>query len=458
MTELSLVTVETNSDAFIAAVDGAVKRGAETLAILPENDLANAIASRFPGLKWAPAAQADVLCLTHHERGPLERALHAELDRNKGTVIVPRVADHGLNRPLFLISIPKAGTHLLYRFAEELGFKAGVICPEIPTPGYWYCLEYSNSHTVPRDFFVDSVRRAPFGNRLHPFPYTPALFIVRHPWDILLSEANYYRKPGNAVFSGFYDGLDFDARIKRLLEDGSMLGRFSDRMLAFEPWLHFDNVITLAFEDLVGELGGGEAARQLRLIWSIQVKLGVPGDPRDIGRRLFDRRSPTFNEGRIGSHSTALPTELIEHLNSNNGQVLDAFGYQGGNKTYTVFAETWRTQPLRYQENKLDATPIVEETNYWGHNLVRYRSRFYAIPISIGPFDLARDEKRLAGFLSADNLPAVRTAVTDRALTSELRTRLKSLENKMQESDNRVRAVEQRLGLSGKIKHLLRRI
>ena len=118
---------------------------------------------------------------------------------------------------------------------------------------------------------------------MHPFPFTPALFIVRHPWDILVSEANYYAKPGKTVFSGFYEGLDFDARTKRLLEDGAMLGRFCDRVLAFEPWLHFSNVIPLAFEDLVGEAGGGTGDRQQRLIWSIQVKLGVPGAPRDIG-------------------------------------------------------------------------------------------------------------------------------------------------------------------------------
>ena len=163
---------------------------------------------------------------------------------------------------------------------------------------------------------------------MHPFPFTPALFIVRHPWDILVSEANYYAKPGNTVFSGFYEGLDFAARTKRLLEDGAMLGRFCDRVLAFEPWLHFSNVIPLAFEDLVGEAGGGQADRQQRLIWSIQVKLGVPGAPRDIGSRLFDRTSPTFNEGRIGGHQSALPAQLKEHLNSANADVLQAFGYR----------------------------------------------------------------------------------------------------------------------------------
>ena len=47
---------------------------------------------------------------------------------------------------------------------------------------------------------------------------------------------------------------------------------------------------------------------------------------------------------------------------------------------------------------------MAEETNYWGHNLVRYRGRFYAIPIAAGPMDLASDEKRLADFLNGDNL------------------------------------------------------
>ncbi len=157
--------------------------------------------------------------------------MQGEVDRTNGTIIIPSVAGHGLDRPLFLISIPKAGTHLLYRFAEQLGFKPGVVCPERPTPGYWYCLEYSNSHTVPRDFFVDTVRRAPFGNRAHPFASSPALFIVRHPWDILVSEANYYVKDGNAAFSDFYKGLSFVERVQRLLEDDRLLGRFRDRIL-----------------------------------------------------------------------------------------------------------------------------------------------------------------------------------------------------------------------------------
>jgi len=442
MTELVLVNVEPTAAAFVQAIKNAATSGAGKLAVLPEDDFAQEILRHSAGFERTAPEQADILCLTYRERAPLEQALYGQLDRSNGTVIIPRVAGHGLARALFLISIPKAGTHLLYCLAEALGFKTGVVCPDIPTPGYWYCLEYSNSHTVPRDFFVDSVRRAPFGNRMHPFPYTPALFIVRHPWDILVSEANYYAKPGNTVFSDFYAGLDFDARTKRLLEDGLMLGRFCNRVLAFEPWLHFGNVVPLAFEDLVGELGGGTLERQQRLIWSIQLKLGVPGNSRDIGAHLFDKSSPTFNEGRIGSHRTLMPAELKECLSSSNADVLQAFGYQSADNPYTAYAENWRTRPIRYAANNLNATPVAVEMNYWGHNLVRYRSRFYAVPIALGPFDLASDEQRSAGLLNADNLSALRDAVISRSLTGELTTRLKSLEQTLEERTRRIVSLE----------------
>ena len=42
MTELALVTVEPTPDAFAEAVSGAVKRGATSLAVLPEDAFAKA--------------------------------------------------------------------------------------------------------------------------------------------------------------------------------------------------------------------------------------------------------------------------------------------------------------------------------------------------------------------------------------------------------------------------------
>jgi hypothetical protein len=172
------------------------------------------------------------------------------------------------------------------------------------------------------------------------------------------------------------------------------------------------------------------------------VKLGAPGAPADISGRLFDRASPTFNEGRIGSHRTALPAPLRERLNSVNADVLRAYGYQSSDSPYTASAETWRKRPLLFAENKLDATPVAVETNYWGHNLVRYRGRFYAVPIALGPFDLTSNERRLADLPNADNLSVLRDIVISQAVTGELKARLKNLEEALEERTHRIRSLE----------------
>jgi hypothetical protein len=64
------------------------------------------------------------------------------------------------------------------------------------------------------------------------------------------------------------------------------------------------------------------------------------------------------------------------------------------------------------------------------------------VPISLGPVDLTADERRLAAFLSADNLPALRAAVMTHALTGELKARLTSLEDAVTDRTRRLAALE----------------
>ncbi len=198
----------------------------------------------------------DVLLLNEPEAEALSAIFLEYLDAENLTILAPITAHYYKNRPLFLISIPKGGTHLLYRLAEAIGYGAAVVHNGNPAPGNWYCVEYSNSHTVARDFFIDSVRRQPFGNRHHPFPRTPALFIYRNPLDIVVSEANYYHRDGATVFSSYLRHLDFEQRLQRLIEDPHLLGSIRDRINNFVPWLECENVIPVSFEELIGAKGG----------------------------------------------------------------------------------------------------------------------------------------------------------------------------------------------------------
>ena len=141
-----------------------------------------------------------------------------------------------------------AGTHLLIELARAFGYLPGEEAPANPIAGAWHYLEFTNSHTAAPDFFIDTVRRQPHGNRAHPFPHHPSLFIYRNPLDIVTSEANYYQEDGSTVFAGYLDALDYDQRLLRLIDDPWLMGSVRDRVGKFAAWLEFGSVIPVSFD------------------------------------------------------------------------------------------------------------------------------------------------------------------------------------------------------------------
>lgn len=261
--------------------------------------------------------------------------------------------------------------------------------PEFPVGQTWYCIEYTNSHTVARDFFVDTVRRSPFGNRHNSFALSPTLFMYRHPLDILLSEAHYYHQEGKTIFAGWLDGLDFDERVSRLLNDNWLIGSLRERIVGYLPWLEFPNVISLSFEELIGAAGGGNDVDQLLLIWSIQLKLQIPGNSRDIASRIFNPDSATFRSGQLGAFKNNLPPKVIDNFIIDNEDILTKLGYSiDGTVCLPVNREIRRKQGIKLSRVDYENMPLNIESNYLGCNLVRYSKKFYAIPISAGQVSL----------------------------------------------------------------------
>lgn len=363
------LTVWPNNDLAAEAVRHAKEIGCDARISAP--DPANAAAEREP---------ASCLLFTETDPAALSGHLLGLVDLKDGIVVAPRTRHAYDARPLFLISIPKAGTHLLYTLAEAFGYVAGIVCPEWPRPRHWYCVEYSNSHTRATDFFIDTVRRSPFGNRHHPFATSPALFIYRNPLDILISEANYYHRDGNTIFGGYLANRSFDERLLALIDDPWLFGSFRDRMAGFVPWLEFSNVIPVSFEELVGARGGGDDAVQRRLIWSLQLKLHIPGRPDAFAGKVFDTESATFNAGQIGSHREKLGENARKGFLGLPQDFMSAFGYAPGNgkeRRYPQRAEEFIRRPLATAEETYWDIPILIETNCHGRNIVRYKGRFY---------------------------------------------------------------------------------
>lgn len=384
------------ADAFLAFLSPLWDEGIRNIQLVGNNGLAQQVAAEAvkknltleynPTADRGSIANSQVTVFTETEPETLSAQLLACVDIPEMIVLAPLTDRHFSKTPLFLITIPKAGTHLLFELAKALGFHCGVDLPAFSHPQTWYCLEYSNPHTVARDFFVDTVRRSAFGNRHHIFARTPVLFIYRHPLDILVSEANYYHQEGKTAFQGYLSQCGFNERLDRLMNDPWLLGTLRERIGGFVPWLSFPNVIPVSFEELVGEAGGGDRRAQHNLIWSIQLKLHAPGITDEIGTRIFNPNSPTFRKGLIGRYAAQLPPKTISAFAQENQDLLAAFGYPlDGTPSLPEKAEDRRKAPLRFSKIDFATMPIIIESEFLGCNLIRYNQRFVAIPMSAGP-------------------------------------------------------------------------
>lgn len=411
------------SEAFLKILQPLWANEAFSVYLIGHNDLAAELDAeaaqqevtfqRSDVLPTLSSGKVRLLIFTENSGEELSSQLLACVDLDNVVIVAPITDWHFSQKPLFLVSIPKAGTHLIYELAQALGYRAGIEDPEFPEGQTWYCVEYTNSHTVARDFFVDTVRRSPFGNRHHRFMYSPALFIYRHPLDILVSEAHYYHKDGKTAFAGWFDGNDFDERVIRLLNDNWLIGSLRERIGGFLPWLNFPNVISLSFEELIGAAGGGNDEDQLQLIWSIQLKLQAPGDPREIASRLFNPDSATFRSGQLGGYKKHLPAHIVSDFAMQNEDILTTLGYPlDGSVGLPMGRESRRKRNIRFSKVDSENMPLTIERDFMGCNLVRYSGRIYAVPIAAGPVSFGDLSDEVLGAIpSAHSISEIKTAL-----------------------------------------------
>jgi len=318
-------------------------------------------------------------------------ALQHYHDKREGVIVAKQGKKYWMRQPLFLISVPKAGTHLLFELVKAFGYKEGGICPSRPKGGRWYYTEYSNAHTSAKHFFNETVYSSSFGNRDHPFVTSPAIFIYRNPLDIVASEANYYHKEGKTAFSGYLQSLSYEQRAMKLISDPWLLGTIRDRISHYVAWNYFDNVISVSFEELIGKKGGGDDVLQQKLIWSLQLKLQVPGSPAEFAKKIFNEQSATFFKGNIYSHKTLLKAEHMRAFQKLNQDFMRELGYRAGSANrFSSKVDYFRKKKLHYQE-AIDFPPILKEKGYYGYNIVKYAGTFYALPQTLGSVDLASE-------------------------------------------------------------------
>src|SRR5262245_5969008 len=136
MRRLEFVTPDAGA---LAAAAANAAQGELRAEIAITNDLARQVAARLRGiapqlLLVAEPAKVAVVCETDGDK--LATALMAYAERPDVTVIAPITDRFWNQRSLFLISIPKSGTHLLTELARAFGYASGEECPPNPKPAH----------------------------------------------------------------------------------------------------------------------------------------------------------------------------------------------------------------------------------------------------------------------------------------------------------------------------------
>ncbi len=157
--------------------------------------------------------------------------------------------------------------------------------------------------------------------------------ILRDPRDIALSLVRYLIKHKHPVVQerseeqllhAVLDGLMLtpEPRVKP-----SANRSLSASCEAFLPWMEYPNTLTVRFEDLVGDRGGGDKDVQLA---AIQCVLAFLGKDRGKAEQIRDQAfggTRTFSGGQIGGWQSTFSQEHGEKAQAVFGDYLQKTGY-----------------------------------------------------------------------------------------------------------------------------------
>jgi hypothetical protein len=346
----------------------------ELRSILSSAGFASFAESHISDVQAVDMSDSDLLVINSGSSTDVSRVLHACISKTV-TVIAPITDHHSSNRTVFLMSIPKAGTHMVIRLLGLMGLQRS--SDHAPRPGTW-CTPIGYEYHAPCREFLENDWIKPLGR--HLFFRSPAIFVYRHPLDIVVSELGWFVKAEHS-FSGYLNCCADDReRLSRLIADDSVMGSIRDRINRYTGWMNFGNVIPVSYEELVGGAGGGDDIQQADSIWALQLKLHVSGDPEEFGRQLYDPGSATFANGRIGCHEERFADEHWTALDTLPQDFMRVLGYAKGSVTSSRVDEMLK-RPLVVKQLSDEQlyTPKLVRSDYLGWNIVEIAGRYFPV-------------------------------------------------------------------------------
>jgi hypothetical protein len=349
----------------------------------------------------ATAGGSEAVFLLEHNASALSTALMEFIDV-PASIVAPITEHYFRRRALFMITVPKSGTHMLFELLGAFQLTNGGLAEGPLSPDHFYFLSSQTSHTPAPEFFKSLVS-LPERGAGHPFFATPTIFMYRNPLDIVVSEAFYLGERRNTPLAGFYSQLKMEDRLLRLIGEDPLVGSLRQRLGHYVPWLRLPNVIPISFEELVGPKGDGSLAEQLKTIWSLQLKLQIPGSPAWYAGAVFQESTRTFRKGAINSHREYFTEECYAALRRLEQDVFHEFGYSLDDRFIPGylprFARSFRRRPLQvgfpeqrpgHRDSIVEAavTPCGAVLGYRGYLIAKAGKVFAALPATVArPID-----------------------------------------------------------------------
>ena len=355
-------------------VGGADTCNSELRSILSSTGFASVVERCISDIQSADISDSDLLVINSDSSTDVSRVMHDCIGK-KVAVIAPITDHHISKRTVFLMSIPKAGTHMLIRLLGLMGLERS--SDRAPRPGTW-CTPVGYEYHAPCRELLANDWFNPLGR--HLFFRSPAIFVYRNPLDIAVSELDWFVKPEHS-FSGYLNCCTDDReRLSRLIADDSVMGSIRDRINRYAGWMNFGNVIPVSYEELVGASGGGEDTQQANSIWALQLKLHVAGCPEEFGRQLYDPGSATFSKGKIGRHKERFTDEHWTALETLPQDFMRALGYAKGSVASSRVDELLK-RPLVVKQlaDEQLFTPKLVREDYLGWNIVEIAGQYFPV-------------------------------------------------------------------------------